>query len=449
MQKVVFDGQQKDNTISGNFSLNQTKGTFGLTRVAATTVESLEIYYGAYRVSPDRVISILRGWGFARTLNYVDYKTGQVGTLWPSSETEFFSGSGLAVSFPVELKVSFVKDASGNVTGLRWQPSSSSASVTAQRIEVKEERLIFKNGDISVGGTLIMPAAKGRHPVVIVTPGDFGTNRNQLRLWAHNYVANGVAAFIFDSRGAGDSTGVVGLNSFSDLANDVLAGVQELKAREDINPQNIGLFGFSNSAFTVSLAASRSTDVSFLILQSFVGVPPWQQETFRAETQLRVDHFPESEVKKGADFMQLKFETSRTGKGWEQIQQIMDGARGETWLAYTNPPSSFERSRQVYAASMTYDPVPALEKLHIPILALWGDKDTYGPVLQTIPKFKLAMTKAGNRNYVIEIFPHSSHSLLEDTTGSPSTGGKEKNFSAGLWKMQTDWLLKRVTVVKK
>ena len=444
-RKAAFDGRQSNGTISGNYLYDKSTGTFGLTRWANATVNTLEKYYGAYRVAPDRVISILRGWGSARTLNYVDYKTGEVGTLWPASETEFFSGTGLPVSFPVSLRVSFRLGATGNVKGLVWH-TKNEPNLTAQKIEFKEERITFKNGDITLGGTLILPATKGRHPAIIITPGDYGTNRNQLRLWAHAYVSRGIAALVFDSRGAGESTGTVQSSSFSDLANDVLATVQSLKTREDINPKQIGLFGFSNSAFTVSLAASRSKDVSFLILQSFVGVPGWKQESFRAETQLRADNFPESTVKKGADFMRLKYEVGTTGKGWEQIQAIMEQARGERWLAYTNPPSTLERLRWVYETNMTYDPAPALEKLNIPVLAYWGDRDTFLPVPATVAIFKQAMAKAGNKNYVVRIYPNATHSLIVSDSRNPSTSGKEKNFVTGFWKMQTDWLLERVSL---
>jgi pimeloyl-ACP methyl ester carboxylesterase len=93
---------------------------------------------------------------------------------------------------------------------------------------------------------------------------------------------------------------------------------------------------------------------------------------------------------------------------------------------------------------MTYDPVPTLEKLHIPVLAMWGSKDTFLPVPRTVAAFKRAMAKAGNKDYVIKIYPNASHSLLETNTGSPSTGGKETNFVPGLWKMETDWVFKRV-----
>ncbi|HKR60361.1 MAG TPA: alpha/beta hydrolase [Pyrinomonadaceae bacterium] len=444
-RRLVFDGRRRNqHTIAGNYVYDNSKGKFGLTRWAAVPVEELAKYYGAYRVSSDRVISIFRGWSYARTLNYVDYKTGRVGTLWPSSETEFFGGDGLAVSFPVSIRLSFRVDPAGNVKGLVWKTNNES-NLTAKKIQFKEERITFTNGDIKLGGTLILPPTKEPKAVVIVTPGDYGTNRNQLRMWAHNFVSRGMAALIFDSRGAGESTGPVNSSSFSDLANDVLAGVQVLKKRADINPKKIGLFGFSNSAFIVTFAASRSDDVSFLILQSLVGVPGWEQETFRAETQLRVDEFPERDVKKGADFMRLKYEVARTGNGWDQLQKIIQQAGSERWLGYTSPPNSLERLRQVYGLIMTYDPGPALEKLKIPILAVWGGRDTFVPVPKTIAVFKRAMAKAGNKNYVIKIYANGSHSLLETATGSPSTGGKETVFSPRLYTMEGDWLLRNVS----
>jgi dienelactone hydrolase len=440
-QRVVFDGRADDASITGKFVHGQTTGTFGLTRWTRLPLDSLEKYYGAYRVSPDRVISILRGWGTPRSLNFVDYKTGEVGTLWPSSGREFYAGVGLFVSFPVALRVSFDQESAGNVTTLSWQPRNA-ARFTARKLDFKEERLTCQNGDVILGGTLILPEGASRHPVVIIVPGDFGTNRNQLRLWAHDYASRGIAALVFDSRGAGESTGRVGLNTFSDMADDVLAWVKTLRARDDVRPDAVGLFGFSNSAWTVSLASSRSAGVAFLILQSLPGVVPWKQDIFRAETQLRVDGFSETEVKQGADFTRRKFEVARTGQGWEEIESIM---RTEPrWLPYTNPPSSLERSRQSYESVMTYDPVPALEKLRIPILALWGAKDTYVPVPETVTIFKRAMAKAGNRAYTAKIFPGCTHSLLVDTTGSPSTGGTERNFAPGLWKMEADWVLKHV-----
>ena len=439
-RRVAFDGRTAGATITGKFTYAKARGTFGLTRWNRLPADSLEGYYGAYRVAPDRVISILRGWGTPRSLNFVDYKTGEVGTLYPSSTREFYAGAGLAVSFPIALRVTFESDPTGHVEGLTWQPRGG-AKFTARRLAFKEVKLTCQNGDVTLGGTLILPEGVGRHPVIIITPGDFGTNRNQLRLWAHAYVSRGIGALVFDSRGSGESTGNVGLNTFSDLADDVLAWVKTLRARDDVRPEAIGLFGFSNSCWPVSLAASRSPDIAFLITQSLVGVVPWKQDIFRAETQLRVDHFSAADVKAGADFTRRKFEVARTGQGWDELAKIMETQ--PRWLPYTNPPSSLERSRQSYERAMTYDIVPALEKLKIPILALWGDKDTYVPVPESVANFKRAMIKAGNHAYTAKVLPGCTHSLLVEPTGSPSTGGTERYFAPGVWKMEADWVLQQ------
>jgi dienelactone hydrolase len=440
--KISLHGKQASETITGRFHYGESEGDFGLTRVIYQSPQAMEKYYGIYSVSNDRFISVFRNWGDPRTLNYIDYKSGQIGTFWPSArENEFFSGPGRAVSFPVNLRVFFNEDASGEIKTISWK-SADGPQLIAQRVDVNEERITFKNGDITLGGTLILPRAKGKFPVVIVTPGDFGTNRDQLRLWAHHYVSRGIAAFIFDSRGAGESGGTVGVNSFCDVANDVLAAVGALKTRADIDAKKIGLFGFSNSAWTVTLAASRSSDVGFLILQSLSGVEPWRQETFRAETQIRVDNFPAQIQEKTAGFMRLKFEVAQTGQGWEKVQKILDESSGERWLAYTNPPRSLERLRLSYQI-MTYSPVPALEKIHVPVLAYWGENDTFVPVAQSVAIFKKAMEKAGNKDYIIKIVPKGRHDLIEGD-GSPSTGARWKNFPAGFWEMHTDWLRKHV-----
>ncbi|MCA1625757.1 MAG: hypothetical protein LC778_18550 [Acidobacteria bacterium] len=446
-ERIVFRGQVRDNTISGKYEYGAASGDFGLTRIIEPSAQTLEKYYGAYRVSSNRVISVFRSLSDPRAVWFIDYQTGQVGTLWAESEDNFLTGSGRGVSYPATLKVLFVKDASGAIKSLKWQ-SPTEPNLTAQKIPFKEEPVTFQNGNITLGGTLILPPNAGPHPVVIVTPGDFGSNRNQLRWWAHNFVSRGVAALVFDSRGAGASGGNSGNNSFSDLADDVLAAVSVLKNRGDINPKQIGLFGFSNSAWTVSLATSRSTDVGFLILQSFSGVPPWKQEIFRAETQLRVDKFPENTIKQGANFMRLKFEAARTGAGWEQIEKIMNQARGEGWLAYTNPPRSLEGLQRYWQSTANYNPVPALEKIKVPILAYWGENDTYVPAQESITVFKQAMLKAGNKDFTIKLIPTGRHDLIEGESGSPRIGARLKKFPAGFWKMKTAWLLKRVKVSK-
>lgn len=434
--KLSFIGQASPETISGDFVYGQTKGKLGITRRANVTVESLEKYYGIYRASRNHFISISRGWSDPRTLILVDYLNGSVRTLWPSSESTFFSHDYRAISYPSTNVVAFT--GSGNVQNVSWR--SPRGLIKGVKEKVTERRLRFEHDGIRVAGTLILPATIGPHPVCVVTPGDYGTHRNQLRLFAHNYVAQGIAAFIFDSRGAGESTGRIGGNNFDALASDVVAVVEGLKSQPGVNPKQIGLFGFSNSAWTVSLAASQSDDVAFLILQSLAAVTAWKQELFRAETQLRVDGFPPEIVRKGAEFMRLKFDVARGAGDWNRVAKIMRDESAEPWLAYTNPPSSAERLRSRWAGYWNFEPSPTLEKLQIPILAFWGDKDTFVPHEESMRAFRNAMSKAGNTRYVVKVFANGRHDLGQSRSGRTGISAQLKSFVPELWQMQTNWV---------
>jgi pimeloyl-ACP methyl ester carboxylesterase len=445
--KIVFDGQLKEHTIVGTYQYAGSSGVLGLTRSVTITLDVKSKLYGAYRIAPNKVISIGDTPDGGNSLWYIDYGSGQVRILWASSENTFFAGTARAVSYPVTLKVTFIKDAQDNVTKLLWEPVGERAK-TAVKIPFKEEKMSFKNGDITFGGTLISPPTNSPHPVVILVPGAFRTTRDLLRLWGHNFVRRGIAVFIYDARGTGVSTGTVGAGSFSDFANDALAAVQLLKTRANVNPKQIGLFGFSNSAWTVTLAASRSKDVAFLITQSMSGVPPWQQEIFRAESQLRADGFPVNEVDQGAAFMRLKFEAARTGQGWEGLQAIMADSRNARWLSYTNPPRSLERLQQSWQTQFSYDPVPSFENVTCPVLAYFGEVDTNVPVRESVTVIERSLRLAGNKDYTIKVFPKGRHDLVEGENGGTRESALRSRYVPRLWDTMTDWVLKRVSISK-
>ncbi|HKR60362.1 MAG TPA: alpha/beta fold hydrolase [Pyrinomonadaceae bacterium] len=438
---ITFDGKLTDRAISGTYLYAGKSGAFGLTRIVNLSPSVRSKLFGAYRAAPDHIISVFE-WIDGTSLMFVDYRSGQINTLYPLSDDTFFSGPGRAVSYPTSLKVRFVKDDQGEVTKLLWS-SVGESERTATRIKFNEEQLSFQNSDVTLGGLLMTPMTKGPHPVIIITPGDFATSRNFLRMWAYNFLRLGVAALVFDSRGAGASTGPAGSSSFSDLANDVLAGVELLKTRENIDPKRIGLFGFSNSAWTVTLAASRSKSVAFLINQSLSGVPPWQQENFRAERQVRLAGFPEEPVKNAVVLMKLKFEVGRTGKGWEQLQAMLGKYQNETWLPYTNPPRSLERLRASWERHFSYDPVPSFERVSCPVLMYYGEVDSNLPVQASIPIIEQALKRAGNKDYTIKVFPRGRHDLVEGENGGPKESTRMKRFVPGYWSAMSDWLATR------
>ncbi len=83
----------------------------------------------------------------------------------------------------------------------------------------------------------------------------------------------GIAVLGVDDRGVGGSTGKVSEATSADFADDVLAGVEFLKGRKEINPAQIGLIGHSEGGIIAPLVASRSRDIAFIVLLAGAGLP--------------------------------------------------------------------------------------------------------------------------------------------------------------------------------
>jgi pimeloyl-ACP methyl ester carboxylesterase len=437
---VAFDGRLTDGTIAGQYRLAEASGEFGMTRVIALNAADRGRLFGAYQLESGHVVSVIDFYG--GNLRLVDYRTGQQNTLYPIASDRFISGPGQTVSYPVTLRVQFVMGATGRATELGLR-SSDDEERMAQRLPFEEVPVTCANDTLTLGGTLLLPTTPGPHPAIIVTPGDFGSPRDALRGYAYNFVRRGIAAMVFDSRGAGGSSGPVASSSFGDLANDVLAWVALLRQRADIDPKKVGVFGFSNSSWTVILAASRSKDVAFLISQSTSALPPWEQEAFRAERQVRLAGFSDADVLKAREVMRRKFEVARTGEGWERLQETLKGYEGEAWVPYTNPSRSLERLRAYWDRSFSYDPVPALRQVTCPALFIFGSVDSNMPVDASIPLIKEALNGAGNRDYAIRVFPRGRHDLIEGVNGGSREFPRMMRFVPGYWDAMADWVVER------
>ena len=71
------------------------------------------------------------------------------------------------------------------------------------------------------------------------------------------------------------------------LADDALAGLRLLRTRADVDPARLGMWALSEGAFVAPLAASRSTEVKFLITVGAVGMTPAVQTAWAYGERLR------------------------------------------------------------------------------------------------------------------------------------------------------------------
>ncbi|NBP70884.1 MAG: alpha/beta hydrolase, partial [Cytophagia bacterium] len=130
-----------------------------------------------------------------------------------------------------------------------------------------------KSAGISLAGTLTLPEKEGVFPVVILISGSGPQNRDE-ELMGHkpflvlsdHLTKNGIAVLRYDDRGTALSKGDFKTATSVDFATDVEAAMAYLKTRKEINKKKMGLIGHSEGGLIAPMVASRSKDVSFMVL---------------------------------------------------------------------------------------------------------------------------------------------------------------------------------------
>jgi dienelactone hydrolase len=261
------------------------------------------------------------------------------------------------------------------------------------------------------------------------------------------YARRGVAVLIHDKRGTGASTGNWARASFDDLADDALAAAAYLRGRPEINGRQIGLHGMSLGGWVAPLAASRAPDdVAFVIVESAPVLSPREHERLRVEQQMRADSFTAEQVARAVAFMDQKFDVARTGEGWDRLVSSMGRAGREGWLPYVNAPSTLESLQWNWTHVLSYDPLPALERLRCPVLVLYGGLDRIVPATHSSARMEAILRKAGNRDTTVRVFKSANHAFLEAVTGGRREGPSLRGFVAGYFDAHVEWLTGRVDI---
>ena len=317
----------------------------------------------------------------------------------------------------------------------------------AAALPYKEEDVTFQSGGVALAGTLRLPLTKSRHPAVFLLQGSGDADREAESFYADHFARQGIATLVYDKRGTGSSGGDYREESFDDFAADALAGVHYLQSREDINARRVGLYGRSHGGIVAPLAASLSKDVAFIINVSGAGVPPYQQVTYQAEAQMRRDGFSETEIAEAVAYMNQKWRVARAGgEGWDRLQAATQNARNKRWLARAQPATKLEDIVPSWKLQMGYDPMPALEKVKCPVLAIFGEFDTFTPVAETTANYRKGLKKARNKDVTIKVFPNADHALL--VWPKPDDQVHWPVLVAGYLDAMTNWIKEFVTVHK-
>src|SRR5262245_50526752 len=116
----------------------------------------------------------------------------------------------------------------------------------------------FANGAETLRGELLLPDGAAPRPGVVLVHGSSTPSRHDFRAWADAFARRGLAALIYDKRTLGGPLGGRARCSLEELADDAAAAAAWLRARPEVDPERVALWGFSEGGFTAPLAMARS-----------------------------------------------------------------------------------------------------------------------------------------------------------------------------------------------
>ena len=320
--------------------------------------------------------------------------------------------------------------------------------------------VFYKNprAKVTLAGTLTLPKADEPCAAVLLVLGSGRLERDEevadhkiFLVLADYLTRRGLAVLRVDKRGLGKSTGDYSLHTSEDLADDVLAGVEYLKGRKEIDPSRIGLVGHSEGGLVAPLAASRSKDVAFVIALGGPGMIGEQVFMSQGVAIARADGEDEVALSKIRD-VNLRF-NAYVREGHDRaalakkmkvlIKELPDRMRRQVEGLMEVPTSPW------YRLYIDYDPAPALAAVRCPILFFVGEKDLQVLAPENLKAAEAAKRKGNNSDFTVMSLPNINHALQTCRTGAPSEYGSiEETIAPVVLDLIGDWIVKRTSRAK-
>lgn len=327
------------------------------------------------------------------------------------------------------------------------------------------EEVLFENekDNVVLVGTLTYPKEGNNFSAVVMITGSGGQDRNEELLGHKPFLVisdyltrNGIAVLRFDDRGIAQSTGDHSKATSEDFAKDVLAAVQFLKERKEIDKTKIGLIGHSEGGMIAPLAAIQSNDVAFLIMMAGIGIPGDSILYLQGALIQRAEGESEDKIQKSVDLQRSIFKMVINSNDDEKLNKDL---RDKFYEEYPNMTAEEKKEigdPEVYLDMqiktitspwfkyfLKFDPVPVLEKVKCAVLAINGEKDLQVPPKENLSAIKSAFEKGGNKNFEVIELKGLNHLFQTSETGRISEYGQiEETISPTALQMMLEWIKK-------
>lgn len=284
------------------------------------------------------------------------------------------------------------------------------AFVSFRATRLEDIRIASAPG-VTLEGTLQSPRGKGPFPLVVCFSGSGPSKRGIFKLLAERLHAEGIATFEYDKRGVGKSTGVFD-DTFAVIQADATAVVRGLRRRPDIDPARIGVCGLSQGGVVGPLLAAEDPQIAAVVM--FAGPVGAQGDLFlgglRRKLQQSGTRSPAA-IERIVETVRVWMD-ARAAKMPEAQLAVLQTAAQAAFATEGTTPEQAEAmiavlNHPVLQSMYEVGPDNTLARVKVPVLALYGEKDTVLVNAECIPAAKAALKN--NPDATVVVIPGATH----------------------------------------
>ncbi len=318
--------------------------------------------------------------------------------------------------------------------------------------EVRDVRFESAAAGVTLAGTLTVPPGDGPFPAVALISGSGPQDRDEtvfghkpFLVLADALTRRGIAVLRYDDRGVGGSTGEYATAVTSDFAADAEGAVRHLASLPEVTAGEIGLIGHSEGAVVAPIVANRSGDVDFVVLLASSGVTGQELLVMQLIAINRAmgvsEAITEQRSRLQRELLGLLAETPDDTAAARQARELLADA-GVTGEAAEAQVRALLNPWMRYF--LAYDPLPELRALEVPVLAMWGEKDTQVPPEGNMGPVAAALAESGDPDVTVRVLPGLNHMLQTAGTGAPTEYATiEETMAPAVLEAIGDWILAR------
>lgn len=263
-------------------------------------------------------------------------------------------------------------------------------------------KISVAKGHVMVYGTVTTPDTSKTHPAIILISGSGPQDRDgsignhhMFHILADTFTKMGFVVLRCDDRGAGYTTGnpsVLRRTTTADQADDVVEFMNFLKTLPYVDTAQIGLLGHSEGGMIAPMVAASGAHVAFMMILAGPGQTGREISNFQNELALKNAGMKKRQLNSYMKLHNLLVDGILKSADTTAFKTAFDSAlliwkhNGSTALLRRHILHSAKGKRQLYQQYsgllvpwwkyfISYNPVPALQKLNMPVLALNGSKD--------------------------------------------------------------------------